>query len=81
LTDPISGALRKPDELQEAFDKAGANNFDHLITYCGGGIAASTAFLALKLIGWDHIALYDGSLMEWNDDPVAPIEVGPLVND
>lgn len=81
LTDPISGALRKPDELQEAFDKAGANNFDHLITYCGGGIAASTAFLALKLIGWERIALYDGSLMEWNEDPVAPIEVGPLVHD
>lgn len=81
LTDPISGALRNPDELQEAFDKAGANKFERLITYCGGGIAASTAFLALKLIGWDHIALYDGSLMEWNDDPVAPIEVGPLVHD
>ena len=57
LTDPMSGALRKPDELQEAFDKAGANNFDHLITYCGG------------------------ALMEWNEDPVAPIEVGPLVHD
>lgn len=45
-----------------------------IITYCGGGIAAASAALALTLLGERSIAVYDGSLNEWAADPEAPLE-------
>ena len=41
----------------------------------GGGIAASTSFLALKLLGYPSVALYDGSLLDWSTDPDLPLIV------
>ena len=45
-----------------------------VITYCGGGIAASSNALALTMAGFDNIAVYDGSLTEWTSDPEMPME-------
>jgi thiosulfate/3-mercaptopyruvate sulfurtransferase len=47
-----------------------------VITYCGGGIAASLDAFALHLVGRDDVAVYDGSLMEWTRDPSLPMAVG-----
>ena len=77
VIDPGTGSLREPSELAQILHNSGAGDFDQLITYCGGGIAASTAFLALDIVGYNNVALYDGSLMEWNQAPEAPLEVGP----
>lgn len=44
-----------------------------IITYCGGGIAAAAAALALTAAGTDNIAIYDGSLNEWTADENAPL--------
>lgn len=75
LVDRSSGAFRPTDELAKAFDAEGANSYDRLITYCGGGIAASTTFFALQLLGYDNVALYDGSLLEWSSDAGLPLLV------
>jgi thiosulfate/3-mercaptopyruvate sulfurtransferase len=42
-----------------------------IVTYCGGGIAAASAALALTLLGERSVAVYDGSLNEWAADPEA----------
>jgi thiosulfate/3-mercaptopyruvate sulfurtransferase len=76
VIDPLTGALRQRAELENVFREAGADDFGSLITYCGGGIAASTAFLALDTLGYTNVSLYDGSLLEWAQDPEAPLEVG-----
>ncbi|HEY9424587.1 MAG TPA: rhodanese-like domain-containing protein [Microterricola sp.] len=44
-----------------------------IITYCGGGIAAAAAALALTAAGTSNIAIYDGSLNEWTADEHAPL--------
>ena len=44
-----------------------------IVTYCGGGIAAASAALALTLLGEDSVAVYDGSLNEWAADPEAAL--------
>lgn len=45
------------------------------ITYCGGGIAASSNAFILTRLGFTNVALYDGSLDEWTADPENPMVV------
>lgn len=44
-----------------------------VVLYCGGGISAAGAALALTLLGRDDVTLYDGSLEEWSADPARPL--------
>jgi thiosulfate/3-mercaptopyruvate sulfurtransferase len=66
------------DELRRRFAEAGALESDRVITYCGGGIAASQTALLLTLLGQEHVALYDGSMIEWAADPDLPLVVGAV---
>jgi len=62
------------DVLRDKF--AAALGRDRVITYCGGGIAAtSDAFALHALLGKSDVAVYDGSMSEWVLDPDAPLEV------
>lgn len=36
-----------------------------VIAYCGGGVSASWNAFALRLAGWNDVAVYDGSMTEW----------------
>jgi thiosulfate/3-mercaptopyruvate sulfurtransferase len=49
---------------------------DRVITYCGGGVAASSLALALVRLGHRDVAVYDGGLMEWCADRSLPLETG-----
>jgi thiosulfate/3-mercaptopyruvate sulfurtransferase len=47
-----------------------------VVTYCGGGIAATAdAFALTALLGHKHVAVYDNSLQEWAADPRLPMSV------
>ena len=45
-----------------------------VITYCGGGIAATSVALVLAMLGYDRVKVYDNSLTEWAADPSLPME-------
>lgn len=47
------------------------------ITYCGGGIAASSTAFVLTRLGYRNVAVYAASLQEWVADPDNPMEVAP----
>ena len=47
-----------------------------VITYCGGGIAASSNAFVMTRLGFDDVAVYIGSLGEWAADPTNPMETG-----
>jgi thiosulfate/3-mercaptopyruvate sulfurtransferase len=75
LIDPRTNEFLPPDELRRRFDGLGA--FDkRVITYCGGGIAASADALVLVMLGHPEVKLYDASLGEWATDPNLPMETG-----
>ncbi|TVR74210.1 MAG: sulfurtransferase [Sphaerobacteraceae bacterium] len=76
IVDPETATYRSADELQAHFGEAGATDHEKVITYCGGGIAASSAAFALHLIGVNNVAVYDGSMSEWAKDPEMPMEQG-----
>ena len=75
LIDPTTNAFLPADELRLRFDQVGA--FDkEVITYCGGGIAASADAFALVMLGHPNVKLYDASMSEWAVDPSLPMETG-----
>jgi thiosulfate/3-mercaptopyruvate sulfurtransferase len=75
LIDPATNTFRPPAELRAQFDAVHA--FDKkVITYCGGGIAASATAHALVMLGHPDVKLYDASMSEWAIDDSLPMEVG-----
>lgn len=76
ILDPDTHAYLKPEQLRAQFAKVGAMDKDRVITYCGGGIAASSDAFILTLLGVDNVAVYDGSMTEWAADPTLPLVTG-----
>ena len=73
LLDLDSGCFLQPDQLRKRFDSGKVDLGGHIITYCGGGVGATVDGFALKMLGHDDIALYDGSMMEWANDATLPM--------
>ena len=67
-----SGRYRPLDELAALYD------LDHdarAITYCGGGIAASSSAFTMSRLGYTDVAVYISSLQEWAANPDNPMVV------
>ncbi|EME19805.1 sulfurtransferase [Rhodococcus triatomae] len=65
------------DQVRPLFAEAGALDEDKaVVTYCGGGIAATFLAFQLARLGRDDVAVYDGSMNEWVSDESLPPEVG-----
>ena len=61
-------------ELRALF--APALSSRQVITYCGGGIAATSVAFVLAMLGYDDVKVYDNSLTEWAADPSLPMQTG-----
>lgn len=59
-------------ELRAMFSPALAS--PRVMTYCGGGIAATSVALVLAMFGKENVQVYDASLGEWAQDPNLPME-------
>jgi len=76
LVDAQTKALITLDDAGAKFGAAGVGKDRHVIVYCGGGISATIDLFLLHQLGFDDLALYDGSMGEWARDPALPIEKG-----
>ena len=73
LVDPATMEFLPSEQIRSRLHAIGTNEADHVITYCGGGIAASTTAMFLVLFGHPHVSLYDASLSEWAIDRNLPM--------
>jgi thiosulfate/3-mercaptopyruvate sulfurtransferase len=61
-------------ELRALFAPALAST--QVLTYCGGGIAATSVAFVLAMLGYDQVKVYDNSLTEWAADASLPMQTG-----
>jgi len=79
LVDAQTGKFLPQAELRRAFGDAGidvATLPPEVIVYCNGGVTCNVALNALRMLGRDDVAVYDGSWNEWGNDPDRPIKTG-----
>ncbi len=67
-----SGHYRPADELAALFN---SDRNVRSITYCGGGISASSDAFIMTRLGFTDVAVYTASLQEWVADPANPMVV------
>ena len=75
LLDPTTNMFLPAEELRRKFESVGAMDRP-VLTYCGGGIAASADALILTMLGHTDVKIYDASLSEWSKDESLPMQVG-----
>lgn len=68
------GKLKAPCELEQLF---AAVPQGPVISYCNTGhSAAANWFVLSEVLGRDEVALYDGSMTDWTQDPERPVATG-----
>lgn len=72
LTDRGTGRYLPLEVLAERFP---ADRDGRIITYCGGGIAASSDAFVLTRLGFRDVGVYTASLQEWVTDDANPLVV------
>ncbi len=68
-------------QLEELADIHRDDRNTRAITYCGGGISASSNAFIMVQLGFTDVAVYIGSLQEWAADPANPLVVALVGGD
>jgi thiosulfate/3-mercaptopyruvate sulfurtransferase len=71
------GTLKPAAELRDAFEAAGIDLGQPIVTTCGSGVTASVLALALARLGLERTPVYDGSWTEWGGRTDTPVVTGP----
>ena len=70
------GTLKDDADLRAAFQGAGIDMSQPVITTCGSGVTAAILALGLERLGHDAWSLYDGSWTEWGSYGDLPVATG-----
>lgn len=74
VTDDDRRVFLPADELQGLVDAAGVTaDGGEIVTYCQGGVRAAHVMFALKLLGYERVRNYDGSMKEWANRDDTPL--------
>ncbi len=68
LDDARGGRIAERATLDRLVASARLDPHKRTVVTCGSGVSASGAWLALRAAGFDDVAVYDGSWMEWSHD-------------
>lgn len=70
------GTLPDAPRLKTLFDETGVDLSRPLISLCGSGVTACLPALAAFVLGFENVAVYDGSWAEWGNVEDTPAELG-----
>jgi thiosulfate/3-mercaptopyruvate sulfurtransferase len=70
------GTMKPAGEIRAAFEGAGVDLDDPIVTTCGSGVSAALLALALARLGREDVAVYDGSWTEWGGRADTPVATG-----
>ncbi len=73
LEDARGGRIADTATLDRLVREAGLDKHARTVVSCGSGVSASGAWLALREAGFDDVAVYDGSWMEWEHDKLPSV--------
>jgi thiosulfate/3-mercaptopyruvate sulfurtransferase len=73
LEDARGGRVADPATLERLVRETGLNPQARTIVTCGSGVSASGAWLGLREAGFNDVAVYDGSWMEWEHDELPTV--------
>jgi thiosulfate/3-mercaptopyruvate sulfurtransferase len=73
LDDARGGRVADASTLEHLVRDAGLDPHERTVVSCGSGVSASGAWLALREAGFDDVAVYDGSWMEWEHDALPSV--------
>lgn len=65
--------LKSADKLVALLQASGLNPDKEIVAHCQTGIRSSYATLVLLGLGYDRVKNYDGSWIEWANNPTLPI--------
>ncbi|MEH6445604.1 MAG: sulfurtransferase [Oceanospirillaceae bacterium] len=67
------GELKSAEELQASFNTHMPDKERPYIFSCGSGVTACITLLAASILGYKHLAVYDGSWTDWGSDHNLPV--------
>ena len=71
------GTFKSLDELRAMYEAKGVTKDKDVATYCNEGIfAAYDWFVLHELLGYEKVAVYEGSMIEWSGDPATITMLG-----
>ena len=73
LEDANGGRVAPPETLRALVAELGLDPRKRTIVSCGSGVSASGSYVALVSAGFEDVAVYDGSWMEWSHDALPTV--------
>ena len=74
LSNGEGSSFLRLDDLDALYESNGVTRDMNIVTYCQAGVRAAHAYFALRLLGYEHVALYDDSWEHWGNSDETPVE-------